>query len=57
MGRGGFIYRSEELFWNLDMPIVRVTTPHIPLPSADELEDIAIPSVEKIFQTVLRSVD
>jgi pyruvate dehydrogenase E1 component beta subunit len=48
---------SEELFWNLDMPIIRVTTPHIPLPSADELEDIAIPSVEKIFQTVLRSVD
>ena len=48
---------SEELFWNLDMPIIRITTPHIPLPSADELEDIAIPSVEKIFQTVLRSVD
>ena len=48
---------SEELFWNLDMPIVRVTTPHIPLPSADELEDIAIPSVEKIIQTDLWSVD
>jgi pyruvate/2-oxoglutarate/acetoin dehydrogenase E1 component len=30
---------AEELFWDLDGPIVRVTTPHIPLPSADALED------------------
>jgi pyruvate dehydrogenase E1 component beta subunit len=43
---------AEELFWNLDGPIVRVTTPHIPLPAADELEDLAIPSVVRIVETV-----
>jgi pyruvate dehydrogenase E1 component beta subunit len=43
---------AEELFWNLDGPIVRITTPHIPLPAADELEDLAIPSVERIIDTV-----
>ena len=43
---------AEELFWNLDGPIVRVTTPHIPLPAADELEDLAIPSVARIVETV-----
>ncbi|MEK9679372.1 MAG: alpha-ketoacid dehydrogenase subunit beta [Rhodospirillaceae bacterium] len=48
---------AEEMFWNLDMPIVRITTPHIPLPSADELEDIALPSVDRIFETVRREVD
>jgi pyruvate dehydrogenase E1 component beta subunit len=39
------------------MPIVRITTPHIPLASADELEDIMIPSVDRIFETILREVD
>ena len=45
---------SEEAFWDLDGPIVRVTTPHIPLPAADNLEDLAIPSVERIVETVRR---
>ncbi len=39
---------AEEGFWDLDGPIVRITTPHIPLPSAETLEDLAIPSVERI---------
>ncbi len=43
---------AEEGFWHLDGPIVRITTPHIPLPSADALEDLAIPSVERITQTI-----
>jgi pyruvate dehydrogenase E1 component beta subunit len=43
---------AEELFWNLDGPIVRITTPHIPLPAADELEDLAIPSVDRIVETI-----
>lgn len=47
---------AEECFCNLDAPIVRITTPHIPLPAADRLEDAAIPSVERIVQTVLRSM-
>jgi pyruvate/2-oxoglutarate/acetoin dehydrogenase E1 component len=32
---------------------VRITTPHIPLPSAANLEDLAIPSVDRVVQTVL----
>jgi hypothetical protein len=31
---------------------VRITTPHIPLPAADALEDLAIPSVERIWVPV-----
>ncbi len=48
---------SEELFWDLDGPIVRITTPHTPLPSADHLEDAMVPSVERIVQTVSQSID
>jgi pyruvate/2-oxoglutarate/acetoin dehydrogenase E1 component len=48
---------AEELIWDLDGPIVRITTPHIPLPSADSLEDHVIPSVERIVETVSRTVD
>ncbi len=47
---------AEELFWNLDGPIVRITTPHIPLPAADELEDLAIPSVPRIVDTIRRTL-
>lgn len=43
---------AEEAFWNLDGPIVRITTPHIPLPAAGELEDLAIPSMERIVANV-----
>lgn len=48
---------AEEVFWDLDGPIVRVTTPHIPLPSADALEDAVLPSAEKIVANVIRLVD
>jgi pyruvate dehydrogenase E1 component beta subunit len=47
---------AEEGFFALDGPIVRVTTPHIPLPSADVLEDAAIPSVDRIVQGARRAV-
>jgi pyruvate/2-oxoglutarate/acetoin dehydrogenase E1 component len=43
---------AEECFWDLDGPIVRITTPHIPLPAADRLEDLARPSVDRIVQTI-----
>jgi pyruvate/2-oxoglutarate/acetoin dehydrogenase E1 component len=43
---------AEEALWNLDGPIVRITTPHIPLPAAGELEDLAIPSVERTVANV-----
>ena len=48
---------SEEIFYDLDGPIVRITTPHIPLPAADALEDMAIPSVERIVSTVNKSMN
>jgi pyruvate dehydrogenase E1 component beta subunit len=47
---------ADECFYDLDGPPVRITTPHIPLPAADVLEDLAIPSVERIFETVRRSM-
>jgi pyruvate dehydrogenase E1 component beta subunit len=43
---------ADESFWDLDGPIVRITTPHIPLPAADAIEDMAIPSVDRIVETV-----
>ena len=48
---------SEEAFYDLDGPIVRITTPHIPLPAADALEDLAIPSVERIVTTIEKSMN
>ena len=33
----------DEAFYSLDAPVVRITTPHIPLPSASSLEDLAHP--------------
>jgi len=43
---------ADECFWDLDGPIVRITTPHIPLPAADAIEDLAMPSVERIVETI-----
>ncbi len=43
---------AEEAFWDLDGPIVRITTPHVPMPAADTLEDATIPDVERIVDTV-----
>jgi pyruvate dehydrogenase E1 component beta subunit len=47
---------AEECFNYLDGPPVRITTPHIPLPSADALEDMAIPSIERIVTTIERAM-
>jgi acetoin:2,6-dichlorophenolindophenol oxidoreductase subunit beta len=48
---------AEECFYDLDGPIVRITTPHIPLPSADALEDLALPSVTRIVDTIRTTID
>jgi pyruvate/2-oxoglutarate/acetoin dehydrogenase E1 component len=48
---------AEEAFWGLDGPSVRITTPHIPLPAAASLEDLALPSAERIYETVSKSVE
>ena len=45
---------ADEAFWDLDGPIVRITTPHIPLPAADHLEDLALPSAARIVDKVRR---
>jgi pyruvate/2-oxoglutarate/acetoin dehydrogenase E1 component len=47
---------AEECFYDLDGPIVRITTPHVPLPAADALEDATIPSVSRIVDTVRKSM-
>ncbi|HYN69889.1 MAG TPA: alpha-ketoacid dehydrogenase subunit beta [Candidatus Eisenbacteria bacterium] len=43
---------ADEGFYSLDAPLVRITTPHIPLPSAAMLEDAALPTVDRIVETV-----
>jgi pyruvate/2-oxoglutarate/acetoin dehydrogenase E1 component len=48
---------ADECFWSLDGPILRITTPHIPLPSADKLEDATIPSVERIVREIREKID
>ena len=48
---------AEERFFDLDGPVVRITTPHIPLPAADSLEDLAIPSVDSIVARVREALD
>jgi pyruvate dehydrogenase E1 component beta subunit len=48
---------AEELFWDLDAPITRITTPHVPLPAADRLEDLTIPSAARIVATILKTMD
>jgi pyruvate/2-oxoglutarate/acetoin dehydrogenase E1 component len=48
---------AEEAFWSLDGPVVRITTPHIPLPAAETLEDMAIPSVDRIYETVRKTIE
>ena len=47
---------AEECFWDLDGPIVRITTPHVPLPAADSLEDLVIPSADLVATTVEKAL-
>jgi acetoin:2,6-dichlorophenolindophenol oxidoreductase subunit beta len=48
---------ADECFWSLDGPIVRITTPHIPLPAADRLEDATVPSVDRIVSEIREKID
>ena len=47
---------AEEAFYNLDAPLTRITTPHVPLPSGDALEDATLPTVARIVETVQKVV-
>jgi pyruvate dehydrogenase E1 component beta subunit len=46
----------DECFWDLDGPVQRITTPHIPLPAADSLEDLVIPSADLVATTVEKAL-
>ena len=48
---------ADEIFWDLDGPVIRITTPHIPLPAADELEDATMPSADRIVREVSEKID
>jgi pyruvate dehydrogenase E1 component beta subunit len=48
---------AEEGLYSLDAPIVRITTPHIPLAANPILEDAQMPSVERIATTVRRTLE
>ena len=48
---------ADEAFYDLDGPPVRITTPHIPLPAADILEDAVLPTPDRIAETVKRSLN
>ncbi len=48
---------ADEAFYSLDAPLVRITAPHVPLPAAAALEDLAMPSVERIAETVRRRLE
>src|SRR6266851_781582 len=47
---------ADEAFYDLDGPPVRITTPHVPLPAADILEDMILPTAERIAETVRRAL-
>jgi pyruvate/2-oxoglutarate/acetoin dehydrogenase E1 component len=48
---------AEEGLYSLDAPVVRITTPHIPLAANPVLEDAQMPSVERIAATVKRTLE
>jgi 2-oxoisovalerate dehydrogenase E1 component beta subunit len=41
---------NEEAFEHLDGPVVRVTAPDTPVPSAPSMEDVFLPSVQDIVE-------
>jgi pyruvate dehydrogenase E1 component beta subunit len=47
---------ADECFWDLDGPIQRITTPHVPLPAADSLEDLVLPSADLVATTVEKAL-
>jgi pyruvate/2-oxoglutarate/acetoin dehydrogenase E1 component len=48
---------ADEAFYELDGPLVRITTPHCPLPASDVLEDAMLPSAERIAERVRRTLN
>jgi pyruvate dehydrogenase E1 component beta subunit len=48
---------AEEAIYSLDGPVVRITTPHVPLAANPILEDVQMPSIDRIADVVRRSMD
>jgi len=48
---------ADEAFYDLDGPLVRITTPHCPLPAADILEDAILPTVDRIADRVRKTLN
>ena len=47
---------QEEAFSALKQPIVRITTPHLPVPASDQLEDAVVPSVARIVAEIRQAM-
>jgi pyruvate dehydrogenase E1 component beta subunit len=47
---------AEELIDHLSGPIVRITAPHLPLPAAENLEALVIPSPDRVADTIRKSL-
>ena len=48
---------AEDAIYALDGPVVRVTTPHVPLAANPVLEDAQMPSVERIAATIRTTLE
>lgn len=48
---------AEEAIYSLDGPVVRITTPHVPLAANPVLEDAQMPSAERIASTVRATLE
>jgi pyruvate dehydrogenase E1 component beta subunit len=48
---------AEEALYVLDGPVVRITTPHVPLAANPVLEDVQMPSAERIAATVRKTME
>jgi pyruvate/2-oxoglutarate/acetoin dehydrogenase E1 component len=48
---------AEEAIYALDGPIVRITTPHVPLAANPVLEDAQMPSAERIAATIRTTLE
>ena len=48
---------AEEAIYSLDGPVVRITTPHVPLAANPVLEDAQMPSAERIAVTIRTALE
>lgn len=48
---------AEEAIYELDAPVVRITTPHVPLAANPILEDAQMPSAGRIAETIHRTLE